>query len=245
MLDFFVGIFNAIGGFLAWIFDPTFLMDMLKLFVALLCGLILGAERTYRGKAAGIRTNALIAMGACLFMIVSEHVAQSARIAGFTTPDPARIAAQVVTGIGFLGAGTILISRGNIKGLTSAASIWVMAAVGLAIGAGLWKLGIATTILLVIMIELLGFVVRRIRVDRFRYVRLSAIVKREENIQPMRKYLRKNDVSYSEESTEVILGETHYQATLYFRGAREADLRDDLHELKGVKTVTLLTQVVE
>src|SRR3990170_2055526 len=105
-------------------------LDLLwSLVVAVLLGGAVGLERELRGKAAGLRTNILICLGATLFTHLSIHLAGP-------SGDPGRIAAQVVTGIGFLGAGTILHTRGAIAGLTSAATIWLVAAIGVAIGAG-------------------------------------------------------------------------------------------------------------
>jgi putative Mg2+ transporter-C (MgtC) family protein len=101
---------------------------------AVVCGGMIGLERERRGKPAGFRTNILICLGAALYMMMSTLVAQE--VLGRAPADPGRIAAQVVTGIGFLGAGTILRERGSVTGLTSAATIWVVAAIGLFIGAG-------------------------------------------------------------------------------------------------------------
>lgn len=117
----------------------TELMEVLPTFLlrgafAVVCGGMIGMERERRGKPAGFRTNILICLGAALYMMMSDLVA--VRVLGQTPADPGRIAAQVVTGIGFLGAGTILRERGSVTGLTSAATIWVVAAIGLFIGAG-------------------------------------------------------------------------------------------------------------
>lgn len=103
-----------------------------RLLIALLVGGIVGLEREFKGKPAGIRTNILICVGSCLFMIISTEVARTS--AGIA--DPGRIAAQVVTGVGFLCAGTIMRSRFTVSGLTTAATIWVLSALGVAIGAG-------------------------------------------------------------------------------------------------------------
>ncbi len=103
-----------------------------RLLIALVIGAAVGLEREFQGKAAGIRTNMLMCIGSCLIMIISIEVA---RMAGHAA-DPGRIAAQVVTGVGFLGAGTIIRSRFHVSGLTTAATIWVLSALGLAIGAG-------------------------------------------------------------------------------------------------------------
>jgi len=110
---------------------PRFLIEIIS---AIVCGGLIGIERELSHKSAGLRTNILICLGAVLYMKVSELVALRA---GLTGPgDPGRIAAQVVTGIGFLGAGAIIQRHGDISGLTTAATIWVVAAIGLTIGAG-------------------------------------------------------------------------------------------------------------
>lgn len=111
---------------------------LLRLSLAIVLGSVVGIERGRSERAAGFRTHALVSLGSCLFMVVSQF--------GFTdilgTPnvslDPSRIAAQVVSGIGFLGAGTIIFWREKVRGLTTAASIWSTAAIGLAVGSGLW-----------------------------------------------------------------------------------------------------------
>ena len=227
------------------IFDPLFRDQVLKVFISIVCGLIIGVERTYRGKPAGVRTNMLICLGACLFMVVSEFVSAKALAAGYANSDPARIAAQVVTGIGFLGAGTILRNKGIITGLTSSASIWVVAAIGLAVGAGLWKLALTTSIMSVIAIEILGQINRRIGVERFRYVKMEVVVKKEATIQEVRKMLRRLNITYSDESTEQVLGETNYRTTLYFSRIETNELNKSLSEIKGVRKVILLNQAVE
>jgi putative Mg2+ transporter-C (MgtC) family protein len=119
---------------------------------AVLCGGIVGLERERRNKPAGFRTNILICLGATLYMVAGELVVRTHSGAGV---DPTRIAAQVVTGIGFLGAGTIMHARGSVVGLTSAATIWVVAGIGLLIGAGFPGLGVLTTLLVLATLEVL------------------------------------------------------------------------------------------
>ena len=116
---------------------------VLRMTLAGLCGALIGLEREIRGKAAGFRTYMLICLGSAMFMMLSQLVAQSA--SGGRMSDPGRIAAQVVTGIGFLGAGAIIQSGGAVRGLTSAAMIWACAAVGLTAGAGYLKLPLLAT----------------------------------------------------------------------------------------------------
>ena len=120
---------------------------------AILCGALVGIERERKGKPAGFRTNILICLGSTFYMLTSDFILQQI---GVTNVDHTRIAAQVVTGIGFLGAGTIIQSRGTITGLTSAATIWVVAGIGLLIGAGFPLLGLFCTIIVLFALVGLG-----------------------------------------------------------------------------------------
>jgi putative Mg2+ transporter-C (MgtC) family protein len=143
----------------------TFLIA-LKLVVAIVCGGAIGFERELSRKAAGLRTNVLICMGSALFMIISRHIG-----GGAPYTDPARLVAQVVTGIGFLGAGVILQSRGSITGLTTAATIFVVGAVGIAIGEGMFSVALLSTALIIVVLVVLRkverFVIRRQRMFHY------------------------------------------------------------------------------
>jgi len=130
-----------------------------KALLAIVCGGLIGVEREIKSKPAGFRTNILICLGSMLFMWLSTQVAMVVAIG--RPADPGRIAAQVVAGIGFLGAGTIIQSRGRITGLTSAAMIWVVSAVGMTIGAGYSVIGVITTALVLLVLVGLGLVERR------------------------------------------------------------------------------------
>ena len=118
---------------------------LIRLAVAAGFGMVVGIERELREQAAGLRTHMLVAIGSCLFTLVSAYGFEA-----FTEgapPDPSRVAAQIVTGIGFLGAGAILREGQSVRGLTTAASLWVVAAVGMAVGLGMfWASGIAVGI---------------------------------------------------------------------------------------------------
>lgn len=127
-----------------------------KLFVALLCGGLIGLERELKSKAAGIKTNMLICVGATLYTAISLVMANSEVDVGIKG-DPARIAAQIVSGIGFLGGGAILQSKGNIVGLTTAATIWLVAAIGVWIGMGQLVVAICVTILIVVVLVSVTF----------------------------------------------------------------------------------------
>ncbi len=124
----------------------------LKLSTAVLLGGAIGLERQIAGKPAGLRTNILICMGSALLMDLSMNLAGADGRVG----DPARIAAQVVTGIGFLGAGTIMQSKGTISGLTSAATIWTVAAIGLTVGAGFFVEALGAGLMVLVVLLVLG-----------------------------------------------------------------------------------------
>lgn len=120
---------------------------LLRLFIACLCGFIIGVERSFRQKEAGIRTHIILALGAALMMVVSKYgffdIAEMS-LTGLDA-DASRVASNIVTGISFLGAGVIFVRGGSIKGLTTAAGIWATAGIGMALGAGMYLVGIACT----------------------------------------------------------------------------------------------------
>ena len=119
---------------------------------AALCGALIGLERELKAKPAGFRTNILICLGSAMYMSVGLLLVHEA---GEANSEPARIAAQVVTGIGFLGAGTIIKDRGQVRGLTTAATIWVVAAIGIIAGAGFPILAFVATIMVLATLALL------------------------------------------------------------------------------------------
>ena len=124
----------------------------LRIFVAGVMGILIGLEREYRAKEAGYRTHFLVALGSALMMIVSQYGFEDflATHDGLRL-DPSRIAAQVVSGISFIGLAVIYRNGSTLKGLTTAAGIWATAGIGLAIGAGMYPIGIATTIIIILM----------------------------------------------------------------------------------------------
>ena len=124
-------------------FEPEWL---LRILAAMCAGIVIGLERHTRAKEAGIRTHAMVAVGACLLMLISKY-----GFSDVSAGDPARIAAQVVSGIGFLGAGVIFVRHDVVQGLTTAAVIWATSAIGLAFGSGMYVIGAVTTVLMVII----------------------------------------------------------------------------------------------
>jgi putative Mg2+ transporter-C (MgtC) family protein len=136
---------------IARVVDALQLGLLLQLGLAVLCGGAIGMERELSGKPAGLRTNILICVGATLFTVLSLKLAGA-------RGDPARIAAQILPGVGFIGAGTILHARGAVTGLTSAATIWVVAAIGMALGGGAYTEALGTTLLVTLVLAGLGWV---------------------------------------------------------------------------------------
>jgi putative Mg2+ transporter-C (MgtC) family protein len=133
----------------------AFRLDLVtKLALAVLMGGAIGLERQMAGKASGLRTNILICLGSALIMDLSMSLGMS--FGDVRVGDPGRIAAQIVTGIGFIGAGTIMQSRGAITGLTSAATIWVVAAIGMTVGAGFFVEALGATALVMCVLAGLG-----------------------------------------------------------------------------------------
>ncbi len=122
------------------------LIDILAVVIAVVLGGVIGIEREFRRKAAGLRTNVLICVGAAVFTIISR------KMGGAGEQSVTRIAAQVVTGVGFLGAGAIVRDRAGVLGLTTAATIWLVASIGMACGAGFFKLAAATTVLAILVL---------------------------------------------------------------------------------------------
>ncbi len=141
-------------------FSNTDVGLIVKLFCAVVLGGSIGFERELHGKVAGFRTHSLVALGSALMMLVSIHIFEVYR--GIAEVDPSRIAAQVVTGIGFLGAGTILRSGAGIKGLTTAAGLWTASGIGLACGLGYFRAAVIATLVTLFVLIVFSWIGRRI-----------------------------------------------------------------------------------
>ncbi len=126
----------------------------LRLLCAMLIGLVIGTEREYTNRPAGMRTHILVALGACAVMITGQSIFQQYSAYG-ATPDPGRLSAQVITGVGFLGAGTILREGTNVKGLTTAASLWAVACLGIAAGGGYYAISLAGMVFIFLTLTIL------------------------------------------------------------------------------------------
>lgn len=211
---------------------------ILRLFLAALMGAAIGLEREYRAKEAGARTHSLVALGSALFMVLSEYgfnkaIADLGSVASF---DPSRIAAQVVTGIGFIGAGTIIFQKHVVRGLTTAAGLWVTAAIGLTMGGGLYLLGTASTVLVLFCLEVMNLIHRRFG---YRAINVTVSSSDRSKIEQVLRHLR--DVNVDIESYELKHNDcssgTYFTATLELKVKRrqyEDRLMDFMSEFDGV-----------
>ena len=177
--------------------DVNLIGAITKLILSLSLGAIIGFERRRKGQIAGLRTFALISMGATLAMLISIYIPQV--YLGLKNGDPGRIAAQVVSGVGFLGAGAIIQMKGSVRGLTTAAGIWMTACIGLAVGAGMYIISIIATMLIIFILINIERIEQRhnfLWESKIIRVKLHGII---DDIQPMRDCLAKNDFHISDE----------------------------------------------
>ncbi len=156
-----------------------------KLIVASILGAIIGLERSIHGRPAGLRTNLLVSLGAAVFMILSEsiaiHYTTVFNESSIIRTDATRIAAQIVTGIGFLGAGVIIKNGLSVRGLTTAACLWISASIGMSIGAGYYQIGIVTTIISLFALTVLNKAENYHGTSSYRILEIFAPLKTDTN----------------------------------------------------------------
>ena len=191
----------------------------LRILVACACGAVIGIERSRRFKEAGVRTHVIVCAAAALVMVVSKYgfadlFGQDGNFSGTRGADPARIAAQVITGVGFLGAGVIFRNGNTVKGLTTAAGIWATAGIGLAIGTGMYWLGVFVTV----AISILQYLMHRFTVGADSYVSDLLKVTAPES-EEFREYLKKKVAEWNAQMTEMHVtrgknGLSSYELTL-------------------------------
>lgn len=214
-----------------------------RLVLAAALGSIVGLERERLDWAAGLRTHMLVCVGACLFMIVSAYGFMDVLDHPQISLDPARVAAQVVSGIGFLGAGTIIFRRNVIRGLTTAASLWTIAAVGLAVGGGLYTSAVGTTALIIVILVVVKPIERRLFRNR-RPRALQLIIERgaslydiestiETNCTRVKQIVIQQGDTPQEHSVEISLSPTAQKNLL--------PVMEQLRSLPGVREVTYST----
>lgn len=191
----------------------------LRLFVAGAMGVLIGLEREYRAKEAGYRTHFLVALGSALMMIVSQYGFMEVLKTDLIRLDPSRIAAQVVSGIGFIGAGTIILQKQIVRGLTTAAGIWATSGIGLAVGAGMYAVGISATLLVLLGLETLSYFFKSIGL---RNMMIDFFTDDKEVIKRVsKKFNTRNYVVVSYEMTEVYTnGKNVYHVSMVVKAKR-------------------------
>ncbi len=209
-----------------------------RLTLALFLGGLIGYERQARHKSAGLKTNSLVCLGSCLIMILSITLYQG--VEGKTNADPARLAAQVVSGIGFLGAGAIMKEGLTVKGLTTAACIWVVSGVGLAVGAGYYMGALATAVLVFFTLGILS------RIDKLYDRNLDVAIDAEESpvlVNQLSKALEElqielSDVAIKDRSN----GKVHIQLAVHNCDIKHSlTIISRLKEIDGVLNVEINT----
>ena len=199
--------------------DVTLLNSVFRMLLSMTLGVVIGVERKRKGQIAGIRTFALITMGACLAMLLSIYVPQV--YMGLKNGDPGRIAAQVITGIGFLGGGAMIRAKGSVKGLTTAAGIWISAIIGMAVGVGMYVVSVGTTALILMVLVMFDWYEHKMSVgaeSKAINLKIRGIIT---DLEPYKKVLRANRVhlstyfveyNYEKDSTDLnllVLGHSH------------------------------------
>ena len=220
------------------------LSSVYKLLLSMILGCLVGYQRKKRGQTAGVRTFSLIAMGATLAMILSIYVPQE--YLGLKNGDPGRIAAQVVTGIGFLGAGAIIQMKGSVRGLTTAAGIWMVATIGMAVGVGMYWISLIATLMILFVLAQLERFERHINMGneaRIIRVRVNGIV---DDIEQYKKALRMHKVVLTNFYVDYDFDDnmTHLNlVVLVPENVNYITLFKTLKTVYSTKSITLSTQV--
>ena len=215
-----------------------------KMVLCMLLGAVVGFERKRKGQTAGVRTFSLISMGATLAMLLSIYVPQE--YMGLKNGDPGRIAAQVITGIGFLGAGAIIQMKGSVRGLTTAAGIWMVAIIGMAVGVGMYVLSIVACALILLVLVRLEKVEQRVSrgsTSRIIRIRTADIIR---DIADYRKVLAENNVSLVNFYVEYDFVDTETRlnlVVLVLESTNYIKLFSAFERLHPTKAITLANQL--
>lgn len=205
---------------------------ILKILLAAMLGGIIGLERELSHKEAGLRTNILIAIGSTLITILSFKIAALSK-----TADPARLTAQIVSGIGFLGAGAIIQARFAVHGLTTAATIWTVAAIGIAVGSGFYLVAFLVAIFVVIVLTVFKFLLAYLEKQKQSYVYLISTEEKASLLVDIRQVLTELNIRYS--SARLNRKESGYEFEIIFNTSdnKNRDFIEKVMLIKGVKEV--------
>jgi putative Mg2+ transporter-C (MgtC) family protein len=208
---------------------------ILKILLAAMLGGIIGLERELSHKDAGLRTNILIAIGSTLITVLSVKIAATSNVA-----DPARLTAQIVTGIGFLGAGAIIQARFAIHGLTTAATIWTVAAIGIAVGSGYYLLAFLVAILVLVVLTVFKFLLAYLEKQKQIYVYVIATEERASLLVDIRGVLTELNIHYSSARLNRHDGRYEFEIVFTTSENKNRDFVEKVMLLQGVKE--LLTE---
>lgn len=214
--------------------EVTLLAVVLRIFLSVLIGGLIGLERGLKNRPAGLRTYMVVCLGACLVMLTNQYVCQV-----FGTGDPVRMGAQVVSGIGFLGAGTIMVTRRNqIKGLTTAAGLWTAAGVGLAIGVGFYEAAITGALAVFTVMTLLQRMDQRMR-RKTKVLEVYVELGKELSLGDFLRTLRSRDIevrdTQRDQDSQQENGVRAYIATLKLQKRQShVEVMDDIRTISGV-----------
>lgn len=224
--------------------DLNVVNALFRMILSMLLGVIIGAERKRKGQIAGIRTFSLITMGACLAMLLSIYVPQE--YMGLKNGDPGRIAAQVITGIGFLGGGAIIRAKGSVKGLTTAAGVWISAIIGMAVGVGMYVVAVGTTFMILMVLIMFDWYEHWQRVgqeSKTINLKVERIVK---DLTPYRRVLKECGIHLSTYYIEYDYANDRTMLSLLILAHSRTDyldVIDQLHRVAPTESILLSSQV--
>ena len=214
--------------------EVTYLAVALRIFAAVIIGGLLGLERGMKNRAAGLRTYMLVCVGACVIMLTNQYIYQA-----YGSGDPVRMGAQVVSGIGFLGAGTIIVTRRNqIKGLTTAAGLWASAGVGLALGIGFYEAAVTGAVAIFIIMTLLQKMDDRMH-RKNRVLEVYLELSKDQSLGDFLRQVREQDIDISnvqrELDSESEDGSRAYVALMKTKKrSSHVDIMEKLQTMQGV-----------
>jgi putative Mg2+ transporter-C (MgtC) family protein len=220
-------------------------LELYKLLLAAFLGAVIGLEREIHGRPAGFRTHLLVSLGSCLFVITSIKfytVFGNFSGSGPVGVDPGRVAAQVVTGIGFLGAGAIIREKFSVRGLTTAACLWIASAIGLACGVGLFGISMVVTVISLVSLLMLKRIELMLKRDAYVYIRIWC-EDSPDQMQLIEAQLEncKLDLLHSTIEKNLVTSELHlvYQVKYHSRNLAKDPVFDAVSSVPGMKRVTM------
>ena len=216
--------------------EITYLSIIIRIVLSVVIGGLIGMERELKSRPAGLRTYMVVCLGACLIMLTNQYVFQT-----FGTGDPVRMGAQVISGIGFLGAGTIMVTRRNqVKGLTTAAGLWTAAGVGLAIGIGFYEAALVGGITVFLVMTIIQFIDSNVQ-RKSKVLEIYVELKNDYPLGQFLRLLREKDITIMDIQQEKVTDENDVQELrAYFaflklkKRRKHAELLEEISEIPGV-----------